>query len=118
MQEISSQIKKEIEDFAKENNNEISLFAVSDILNNKTAGIDEDLLNHTLDQLRKEGIKLLPLDMDEGYKADMNEPDQFIPSDVNITQIPTNISNIMERLENEEFDLTPVFQRHGGLWSK
>lgn len=117
MQEISSRIK-EIEDFARENNNEISLFVVQDIIKNKTAEIDEDLLNRALYQLREEGIKILPLDMDEGYKADMNEPDQFIPSDVNITQSPTNISNIIERLENGEYDLTPAFQRHGGLWSK
>ncbi len=56
--------------------------------------------------------------MDEGYKADLDEPDKFIPSDVNITQVPTSVSNIMDRLENREFDLTPAFQRHGGLWDE
>lgn len=117
VQDISNRIK-EIKDFARENDNEISLFIVQDIIKNKTSGIDEDLLNRAIYQLREEGIKILPLDMDEGYKADMDEPDQFIPSDVNITQVPTNISNIMERLENEEYDLTPAFQRHGGLWDE
>lgn len=117
MQDISNRIK-EIEDFAKENDNEISLFVVQDIIKNKTSGIDEDLLNRAIYRLREEGIKILPLDMDEGYMADIDEPDRFIPSDVNITQVPTNISNIMERLENEEYDLTPAFQRHGGLWDE
>lgn len=117
VQDISNRIK-EIKDFARENDNEISLFIVQDIIKNKTSGIDEDLLNRAIYQLREEGIKILSLDMDEGYKADMDEPDQFIPSDVNITQVPTNISNIMERLENEEYDLTPAFQRHGGLWDE
>lgn len=117
LQAISDRIR-EIKNFAKANDNEISLFIVQDIIKNKKTGVDEDLLNKVLYQLREEGIRILPLDMDEGYKADMDEPDKFVPSDVNITQVPTNISNIMDRLENGEFDLTPAFQRHGGLWNK
>lgn len=117
LQDISDRIE-EIKNFAKANDNEISLFIVQDIIKNKKTGIDEDLLNRALYQLKDQGIKILPLDMDEGYKADLNEPNKFIPSDVNITQIPTSISNIMDRLENREFDLTPAFQRNGGLWNK
>lgn len=117
IQDISERIK-EIEDFAKENDNKISLFVVQDIIKNKLTGIDEDLLNEALYLLREKGIKVLPLDMDEGYKADQEEPDKFIPSDVTITQTPTNISNIMERLENNEYDLTPAFQRHSDLWNE
>lgn len=117
IQDISERIK-EIEDFAKENDNKISLFVVQDIIKNKLTGIDEDLLNKALYLLREKGIKVLPLDMDEGYKADQEEPEKFIPSDVTITQTPTNISNIMERLENDEYDLAPAFQRHSDLWSE
>lgn len=117
LQTISDRIE-EIINFAKENNNEISLFVVQDIIKNKKTGVDEDLLNKALHQLQEQGVRILPLDMDEGYKADMDEPDKFIPSDVNITQVPTNVSNIMERLENNEFDLTPAFQRNGGLWDE
>lgn len=117
LQAISDRIE-EIISFAKANDNEISLFIVQDIIKNKKTGVDEDLLNMALYQLQEQGIKILPVDVDEGYKADMDEPDKFIPSDVNITQVPTNISNIMDRLENREFDLTPAFQRNGGLWDK
>lgn len=117
LQSISDRIR-EIKNFAKANDNEISLFIVQDIIKNKKTGVDEELLNKALYQLREEGIRILTPDMDEGYKADMNEPDKFVPSDVNITQVPTNISNIMDRLENGEIDLTPAFQRHGGLWNK
>lgn len=117
LQTISDRIE-EIKNFAKANDNEISLFIVQDIIKNKKTGVDEDLLNRALHQLKEQGIRILPLDMDEGYKADMNEPDKFIPSDVNITQVPTNVSNIMELLENREFDLTPAFQRNGGLWNE
>lgn len=116
--QIISDRMEEIINFAKANDNEISLFIVQDIIKNKKTGIDEDLLNKALYQLQEQGIRILPLDMDEGYKADMDEPDKFIPSDVNITQVPTSISNIMDRLENREFDLTPAFQRHGGLWDE
>ena len=117
LRDISGRLR-EILKFARDNDNEISLFVVRDIIKNKTEEVDEELLNRALDQLRKKEIKILPIDMDEGYKNDVDEPDYFIPSDVNITQVPTNISNIMERLENEEYDLTPAFQRHGGLWSR
>lgn len=117
MNDISDRIK-EIKDFAKANNNEISLFVVQDIIKNKKDGIDEDLLNKALFLLREEGVNILPLDMDEGYESDQEGIDKFIPSDVNITQIPTSISNIMDRLENQEYDLTPAFQRHGGLWGE
>ena len=60
------------------------------------------------------------MDTDEEYKADRDseEADKFIPSDVNITQTPTTSSNIIEHLENQEFDLTSAFQRHSELWSK
>ena len=109
---------REIEDFAEENDNSISLFVVQDILKNNRSGMNEDVLNEVLEQLRTDGIQILPLDMDEGYRADGEEPDKFIPSDVNIIQMPTTISNIMDRLENQEFNLAPVFQRHSELWSK
>lgn len=117
LQNISDRIE-EIINFAKENDNEISLFVVQDIIKNKKNEVDEDLLNRALHQLQQQGVRILPLDMDEGYKADMDEPDKFIPSDVNITQVPTSISNIMDRLENREFDLAPAFQRNGGLWDE
>ena len=34
-----------------------------------------------------------------------------------IGQMPLNISNLMERLENGEIELAPEFQRNGDLWS-
>ena len=117
VEDISDRIK-EIENFAKENDNKISLFVVQDIIKNKLTGVDEDLLNQVIYLLRERGITILPVDADEGYKADEEEPDKFIPSDVTITQTPTNISNIMDRLENNEYDLTPAFQRNSDLWNE
>ncbi len=117
IEDISDRIK-ESKNFAKENNNKISLFVVQDIIKNKLDDVDEDLLNQVVYLLREKGIVILPIDADEGYKADQEQPDKFIPSDVTITQTPTTISNIMDRLENEEYDLTPVFQRNSDLWNE
>lgn len=50
LQDISDRIE-EIKNFAKANDNEISLFIVQDIIKNKKTGIDEDLLNLALYQL-------------------------------------------------------------------
>lgn len=117
LQTISDGIK-EIRDWAKTNDNKVSLFVVQDIIKTKKNGVDEDTLNKVLYQLREEGIRVLQLDMDEDYRADGNEPDKFVPSDVNITQVPTTVSNIMERLQNKEFNLAPAFQRNSELWTK
>ncbi len=107
---------KEIEDFARENRNEVSFFVVQDIIKNKANGVmDEDFLNRVLYQLMDDGIRILPLDEDEDYDEGEEEREefwQFAPSDVNITQVPITISNMMERLENDEFDLSPTFQRN------
>lgn len=109
---------REIKEFAEYNDNKISLFVVQDIIKNKKTGVDEDLLNRVTDELRKSNIRILPLDTDEGYESDGDEPDTFIPSDVNISQVPMSISNIIDRLENDEVDLAPDFQRHSALWSQ
>lgn len=76
---------REIKEFAEYNDNKISLFVVQDIIKNKKTGVDEDLLNRVTDELRKSNIRILPLDTDEGYESDGDEPDTFIPSDVNIS---------------------------------
>lgn len=115
LQAISDQLK-EIENFARANENEISLFVVQDIIKNGKKEIEEEQFAMAVRQLKEQGIRVLPPDLDEGYQADMDGTEPFLPSDVNITQVPTNISNIMDRLENGEFDLAPAFQRHGGLW--
>ena len=65
LQAISERME-EIISFAKANDNEISLFIVQDIIKNKKTGIDEDLLNMALYQIKEQGIKVLPADMDEG----------------------------------------------------
>ncbi len=109
---------EEIKEFALKNENRVSLFTVQDIIKNKNEKVDEELINYVVDLLRKNGIMILPQDADEEYDTDGNEPENFIPAEVNITQVPMTVSNIMERLENEEYDLSPDFQRNGNLWTE
>ena len=40
----------------------------------------------------------------------------FNTKDIKITPKTTSLDNIIKRLENEEIDLNPDFQRNGGLW--
>ena len=62
------------------------------------------------------GVIIAPED-DEEYLANETDPDTFIPAEVQISQRTINVYNLMERLDNEEIDLAPSFQRKGDLWS-
>mgnify|MGYP001209172662 FL=1 len=81
---------EEIKEFALKNENRVSLFTVQDIIKNKNEKVDEELINYVVDLLRKNGIMILPQDADEEYDTDGNEPENFIPAEVNITQVPMN----------------------------
>lgn len=106
----------EIVEFALKNGDTISYSTVVDILKNKEDVVEENQLSIALEKLEERGINIGP-ESDEGYSADETDPDTFIPAEVNISQKPINVYNLMERLENHEIDLTPGFQRKGNLWS-
>lgn len=70
-----------------------------------------------MERLHELGIILCPEEEEEGYPAEETNKDTFIPAEVNIVQRNVNVYNLMERLENEEIDLAPDFQRSKDLWS-
>ena len=70
-----------------------------------------------MERLHELGIVLCPEEEEEGYPAEETNKDTFIPAEVNIVQRNVNVYNLMERLENEEIDLAPDFQRSKDLWS-
>lgn len=108
----------EIVAFSEINDNKISMFTIQDILkNHRDTVLEEELINKIIDELEKKGVQVLSYSDDEDYDADDNAPGDFIPSDVNITEVHLSVSNIIERLENHEYDLSPSFQRHKDLWS-
>lgn len=117
MEEKLRELKAQIKQWAGENDNVVQYSMIVDILKEECENIGEEYLSQIVYELSAEGIRVEPFERDETYSADEEEPEKFIPADVNITQKPMNIYNLMERLEYGEIDLQPDFQRKGGLWS-
>lgn len=111
-------ILDEIKVWAQENGNQISYSMLLDLLQNENQPFsdNESVINQTIRELIQEGIDVEPMEDGDSYPAQSNDPDTFIPALVNISQITLNVSNLVERLANNEIDLSPVFQRKKGLW--
>lgn len=87
-----------------------------DILtDNKENLLDEIEIDDILKDLRQKDIIIEPDEGTEEYEE--GDSTGFIPADVHIMPRNSNISSILERLEFEEIDLEPEFQRKSGLWS-
>lgn len=105
---------EEIIHLAEKREGSISEKVMLDIMYDKDEDVSGEEIREVRIELAERGIYII--DQDEEYVADSVEPDLFIPADVNINQRPMNVYNLMERLENDEIDLSPGFQRHGDLW--
>lgn len=115
MKESHKEKLDEILEFAKKNDFTVSYDIVVDMLKDKDDSIEYKQIAEVIETITGHGIRI-DGESDEGYPAGEIKPDTFIPADVNIGQKPINIYNLMERLENEEIELNPSFQRHGNLW--
>ena len=102
----------EILAFARRNENIIHYNVLADLLKSRDDFPEEQSISKVLKYLKAHGIRIIP-SADEDYPADEIAPDMFIPADVNISQKTINVYNLMERLENDEIDLMPGFQRRG-----
>lgn len=102
--------------FAEKQDTIIRYNRVLDILYDKDDSITEETISYVVDRLEQKGIIVIR-DSDEDYENAASDVDNFIPTDVNISQRPMNVYNLMERLENEEINLAPEFQRNENLWS-
>lgn len=114
MSEILQEKIEEIEKFAQNNNDMVSYNVAVDILKDRSCLADDEIME-AIRELTGRGILITPENPEE-YPATETNPEAFIAADVNISQKPVNIYNLMERLENNEIDLSPSFQRHGNLW--
>lgn len=112
--EIEERVSQ-IVDFAESTNREISYEMVLDILQDKGLQVSSEEINMVIEKLEEQGIEIIT-SADEGYDADATGID-FIPAEVNIMQRPINVYNLMERLENDEINLSPDFQRNSNLWT-
>ena len=102
--------------FAEKQDTIIRYNRVLDILYDKDDSITEETISYVVDRLEQKGIIVIR-DSDEDYENAASDVDNFIPADVNISQRTMNVYNLMERLENEEINLAPEFQRNENLWS-
>lgn len=122
MQKIFNQKQKrqleQIKKWASENGNRMNYTTLLDMLWDEHSSFreDEEAINPVIHELIRYGIQVEPLDEGEDYPVEGVEPDKFVPALINIKQPPMTVSLLMERLENEEIDLEPVFQRHRDLW--
>lgn len=107
---------EQIVEWAGSQDNTIRYQRAVDILRDKDESVTEELIEQVIFELEKKDIFVVR-DAGEDYTCENGEEENFIPADVNISQKPMNIYNLMERLENKEIDLTPDFQRNGNLWS-
>lgn len=114
--EILNDRKKQIFELAKTLDNTIRYDRVVDILRDKEESITEETIQKVIKELEQNGVVLVR-DADEEYESGNTNMDDVIPADVNISQRPMNVYNLMERLENGEIDLSPEFQRNSNLWS-
>ena len=118
MEKKIEDLKKQIEQWVDENSNPVSYTVLADIIKEEYGNdADDGILNKIIYELIKEGYDIETAESDETYPAEGDEPDKFIPADVNITQKTLNVYNLMERLEYDELNLKPAFQRKSGLWS-
>jgi hypothetical protein len=69
---------------------------------------------------KKQFVLNEPIHVMTGIEEDTNEEDisslPFDPKNIRITTDQPTISNIIERIKNNEIDLSPKFQRKSGLW--
>lgn len=107
---------EEIFALTKKNGNSIHYNMLVDLLKSRDDFPEEQSVSGALEYLKARGVRIVPSE-DEDYPADEVAPDMFVPADVNISQKTINVYNLMERLEHDEIDLMPGFQRRGNLWS-
>lgn len=113
-----SKYKKQIEAIrrlARDYDGKISYMIAADLLKESVKGIPEDELLQVMEKLSAEGIIM---EEDEGYSADSGRPDTFVPADVHISNKTMTIWNLLERLQYDEIDLQPDFQRNPNLWDE
>lgn len=111
---------QEIKNWALENGNQISYITLLDLLKYERQPIinDEAAINQIVRELVEQGIRVEPLDEGETYQAQADKRDGFVPALVDVTSLTQNVSTLIERLFNEEIDLSPAFQRRSDLWDK
>lgn len=107
---------KEIVNIATRNDYSVKYNTIVDLLSDSRLDTKPDIIEYVIGRLHDEYDIKVEQSRDEDYSTQNTSIDTLIPADVNISQRPMNIYNLMERIDNEEIDLSPAFQRHADLW--
>lgn len=109
-----SQDLEELLKIAKAQDNQINLSTILITTGNSTN------LNKILEYFTNEGVRLLVSDVEpDVVDTTISSADiaPFDPTKIDIKMDKLSIQSIINRLENEEFDLNVDFQRKAGLWT-
>lgn len=117
---LDKERKDQILEIAANNNGHISYTVAIDILKDHNREIiDDQYLQEAFEELTREGVDFETKEESEDYQENcIPEIEPFVPADVHITPRPITIDAVVSRLRYKEIDLTPEFQRKGGLWSE
>ncbi len=122
MKDLDNRQKKQFDQIKRwakeEHGGKLSYMTLTDMLRYEHAPLaeEEEVINQIVYDLMESGVEIEPLEEGEAYFSENLESDYFIPALVKIAQPPLNVSNLMERLEDEEIDLEPVYQRKKEIW--
>lgn len=116
MNAVTNRRVSEIVKWAADNNNRISRRMVYDIIREKNTDISDSEIEEAIYDLEQRAVFITDTD-DEDYFGYGKSDAPSYPADVNITMRNLSLELIIKRLEYDEIDLNPDFQRMPNLWS-
>jgi len=105
---------------ANDHQKHISFTMVMDILKEHNKEISSEDVQMVVSKLASENkIIIEPFDESEDYGGGVAQVPEgaFVPADVNIRPRSMTVDAVVERLNYDEIDLNPGFQRRSDLWS-
>lgn len=125
MNELIPKIKKELDKIItlalKYGDGMISESLFRDVLQTLKQNID--VVNQAKEYLMENDVSIIPdCDAVEETNSDSNDTDThtikpYDPSQIDISPKNLALVNLLSRMENDEIDLMPDFQRRAGLWT-
>lgn len=98
--------------------NVLSDSLLTDVL--KSINNDSETIRNVKEYLTSNGIKIVPnlsdIEETDDTEAEDNDIQPYDPSLIDISPKSQSLDNLLSRLENDEIELMPDFQRKSGLW--
>lgn len=112
---IVDELNKIIKIANDNNGGEISESFIRDTIHD--VNTDQDLFYNVIDYLSTHGVSLEITGVEEINESPEENIKPYDPSTIDITPKTLSLDRIIDRLENNEIDLMPDFQRKAGLWT-